>query len=257
MTGRKRPSRKRSSSRHRPKRLEVIYEDLDILVVDKSAGLLTIGTDKDEVRTAYFILTDYVRKGCAKSRKQIFIVHRLDRDTSGLLVFAKTREAQISLQKNWENTEKKYIAVVHGKLSQKEDTLTSYLAQNTAHMVYSTSDSKVGKLAHTYYKVLKETLMFSLLEISLITGRKNQIRVHLADRGHPIVGDKKYGRKDKEYKRLALHARSISFKHPTSGEKIDFETKVPAYIKKLINSEKASLHGGPVLTIARPLPKSI
>ena len=231
-------NRKRSSSRHRPRGLEILYEDLDILVVDKSAGLLTVATEKDKVRTAYFILTDYVRKGCAKSRKRLFIVHRLDRDTSGVLIFAKTRAAQMFLQENWKHTEKRYLAVVHGKLSQKKDTITSYLAENRAHVVYSTADSKVGKLSHTYYKVLKETEMFSLLEINLITGRKNQIRVHLADRGHPVLGDKKYGKKDRGHKRLALHAKSISFKHPTSGKKLNFETKVQAYIEKLVGSEK-------------------
>jgi len=207
------------------------------MVVNKSAGLLTVGTQQDKVKTAYHLLTNYVRKGCAKSRKRIFIVHRLDRGTSGILIFAKTREAQMSLQKQWKNTEKRYLAVVHGKFSQKEHTITSYLTENRAHVVYSTSDSKVGKLSHTHYKVLKETKMFSLLEINLITGRKNQIRVHLADKGHPIVGDKKYGKKDRGHKRLALHAKSISFKHPTNGKRLNFETKVPKYIEKMIGSE--------------------
>ena len=230
-------NRKSSSNRHRPRGLEILYEDPDILVVDKSAGLLTIGTDKDKVRTAHYVLTDYVRKGYAKSRKQVFIVHRLDRDTSGVLIFAKTREAQTFLQKDWENTKKRYVAVVHGKLPKKEETITSYLAENRAHVVYSTSNSKVGKLSHTYYKVLKETKMFSLLKIGLITGRKNQIRVHLADRGHPVVGDKKYGKKDKWHKRLALHAESISFKHPTSGKSLNFEAKIPVYIERLVGIE--------------------
>ena len=229
-------NKKHKSSRHRPRGLKILYEDKDILVVDKSAGLLTVGTAKDKVRTAYYILTDYVRKGYAKSRKQIFIVHRLDRDTSGVLIFAKTREAQLSLQKDWKNTEKRYFAVVHGILSKKEDTITSYLAENKAHVVYSTSDSKVGRLSHTYYKVLQETKMFSLLEINLITGRKNQIRVHLADRGHPVVGDKKYGKKDRGHKRLALHAKSISFKHPANSKRLYFETEIPAHIEKLVGS---------------------
>jgi tRNA pseudouridine32 synthase/23S rRNA pseudouridine746 synthase/23S rRNA pseudouridine1911/1915/1917 synthase len=233
-------NRRRSSSRHRPKGLEILYEDQDILVVDKSAGLLTVGTAKDKGRTAHFILTDYVRKGCAKSRKQLFIVHRLDRDTSGVLIFAKTHKAKMSLQENWKNTKKRYLAVVHGKLSQKEDTITSYLAENRAQVMYSSPDPKVGKLSHTYYRVLKETKMFSLLEINLITGRKNQIRVHLADRGHPVVGDKKYGKNDKRHKWLALHSKSISFKHPTSGKRLYFETKVPAHIEKLVGSEKTS-----------------
>ena len=230
--------KKHKSSRHRPKGLDILYEDRDILVVDKSAGLLTVGTAKDKVRTAYFVLTDYVRKGYSKSRNRVFIVHRLDRDTSGVLVFAKSREIQLSLQKDWENTEKRYLAVVHGQLSKKEDTITSYLTENKAHVVYSTSDTKVGKLSHTHYKVLKEMKMYSLLEVNLITGRKNQIRVHLADLGHPVVGDKKYGKKDKGHKRLALHATSISFKHPTSGKKLYFETKIPAHIERLVGSER-------------------
>ncbi len=227
-------TKKRPSRRHRPKGLEIIYEDRDIIVVDKSAGLLTISTNKDKVRTAYFVLTDYVRKGNAKSHKRIFVVHRLDRDTSGLLIFAKTREVQMFFQKDWENVEKRYIAVVHGKPSPKEDTITSYLAENRAHNVYSTPDPKVGKLSHTYYKVVKEAKIYSLLEINLITGRKNQIRVHLADRGHPVVGDKKYGEKDKWHKRLALHAKSISFTHPVNGKKLTFEAKIPEYIENLV-----------------------
>jgi len=225
---------KRPSKRHQPKGLEILYEDRDILVVDKSAGLLTVATNKDKVRTAYFVLTDYVKKGCAKSHKRVFVVHRLDRDTSGILIFAKTQEIQMSFQENWENVEKRYIAVVHGKPSPKEDTITSYLAENRAHMVYSTPDPKVGKLSHTYYKVLKEAKIYSLLEINLITGRKNQIRVHLADRGHPVVGDKKYGEKDRWHKRLALHSRSISFKHPVSGKQLTFEAPIPEYIEKMI-----------------------
>jgi tRNA pseudouridine32 synthase/23S rRNA pseudouridine746 synthase/23S rRNA pseudouridine1911/1915/1917 synthase len=218
--------------------VEILYEDSDILVVDKSAGLLTVGTDKVQLKTAFYVLTDYVRKGCAKSRKRLFIVHRLDRDTSGVLIFAKSREVQITLQNDWRNIKKSYIAVAHGNFSKKEGTITSYLAENKAHVVYSTYDSKVGKLAKTYYKVLKETQIFSLLEINLITGRKNQIRVHLAEKGHPVVGDKKYGKKDREHKRMALHAESISLKHPTSGKKLNFEAIVPTYINKLVGGEK-------------------
>ncbi|MBU4484659.1 RNA pseudouridine synthase [bacterium] len=227
-------NRKRSISRYRPRGIEILYEDLDILVVDKPAGLLTVETRMDKVRTAHQALTEYVRKGATKSRKQIFVVHRLDRDTSGLLIFAKTREAHTILQANWKNTKKIYLAVVHGKLSKKEDTITSYLVENRDQFVHSTSDSKIGKLSHTCYKVVKETRNFSLLEINLLTGRKNQIRVHLADRGHPIVGDKKYGENERGNRRLALHAKSISFNHPTSGKQLSFETKVPAYFEELV-----------------------
>jgi RluA family pseudouridine synthase len=217
-----------------PKGLVILYEDADILVVDKPPGLLTIATDKEKSRTAYFILTDYVRKGYAKSRKRIFIVHRLDRDTSGVLVFAKSEQAKFSLQGQWDSTKKKYLALVHGTCEKASDTISTYLVENAAHGVYSTSDTAKGKLSHTAYTVLKATEDFTLLEVDLLTGRKHQIRVHLAGIGHPVVGDRKYGKKNKAHKRLALHARSISFIHPISRERLTFETKVPAYFNRLI-----------------------
>jgi RluA family pseudouridine synthase len=216
--------------------LVILYEDRDVLVVDKPPGLLTIGTDKDKSRTAYFALTNYVRKGCARSRNRIFIVHRLDRETSGVLVFAKTEEAKIRLQSRWQETKKEYLAVVHGKCTRTSETITSYLAENKAHVVYSTSDPARGKLSHTAYKVLKQTKDFALLEVSLLTGRRNQIRVHLAGIGHPIVGDKKYGKADGSHARLALHARSISFQHPFSGKQLTFSAKVPRHFNELVGS---------------------
>ena len=215
------------SARRPPRGLDIIYEDRDILVVDKPPGLLTMATDRNNTQTAYFILTDYIRKGYSKSRNRIFIVHRLDRETSGVLVFAKSREAKLCLQDHWKETEKKYLAVVHGRCDRKSETITTYLAENKAQFVYSTSDATKGKLSRTAYKVLKQTKDFALLEVDLLTGRKNQIRVHLAGIGHPVVGDEKYGKGDRGHARLALHARSISFKHPFSGRQLTFETKVP------------------------------
>ncbi len=217
-----------------PGGLAIIHEDRDIIVVDKPAGLLTISTDREKSRTAYFILTDYVRKGVAKSRNRIFIVHRLDRETSGILIFAKNEEAKFRLQSQWQDTKKTYLAVVHGRCEKREETITTYLAENQAHGVYETKDARKGKLAHTAYKVLKQTKDFSLLEVNLLTGRKHQIRVHLADIGHPVVGDERYGKEHKRHQRLALHARSISFKHPFSGEQLSFDTKVPAFFTALV-----------------------
>ena len=222
------------TTKHHPKGVALLYEDADILVVDKPPGLLTIGTDKDKSHTAYFILTDYVRKGCARSRNRVFIVHRLDRETSGVLVFAKSEEAKLRLQGQWQETEKKYLAVVHGRCQKSAETITTYLAENSAHMVYSTSDATKGKLAHTAYKVLKQTKSFALLEVNLLTGRKNQIRVHLAGIGHPIVGDRKYGSTNDSFGDLALHAREITFTHPFSGQRLTFAAKVPVYFHKLI-----------------------
>ena len=229
-------TRSRRRTKFLPRGLAILHEDRDILVVDKPAGLLTMGTDTDKTRTAYFILTDYIRKGYSKSRNRIFIVHRLDRETSGILVFAKSEEAKICLQSKWKETQKKYLAVVHGKCEKRSETITTYLAENKAYSVYSTSDTRKGRLSHTAYKVLKETKDFALLEVDLLTGRKHQIRVHLAGIGHPVVGDQKYGKGNKTHKRLALHARSISFRHPFSGRQLTFETKVPVYFSQLMGS---------------------
>jgi RluA family pseudouridine synthase len=220
-------------SRRLPLGLEILYEDRDILVVDKPAGLLTIATDRDKERTAYFILTDYVRKGQAKSRNRVFIVHRLDRETSGILIFAKNEEAKRRLQEQWEETRKIYLAVVHGRLEKPSDTIATRLAENSAHVVYSTLDPAAGKPSRTAYQVLRETKDYSLLEVDLLTGRKHQIRVHLAGIGHPVVGDKKYGKKGDTHSRLALHARSISFNHPFSGEPLAFAAPVPGHIAGL------------------------
>ncbi len=236
------PKRKYSSLRRLPRGLEILYEDKDILVVNKPAGLLTVGTKTNKSRTVYYILTDYVRKGALKSRNRVFTVHRLDQWTSGVLVFARSEEVKLRLQAQWKETKKKYLAVVHGTPAKRQDTITSYLAQNKAYVVYSTTDPARGKLAHTAYKVLKQTKQFSLLEINLLTGRKNQIRVHLADRGHPVVGDRKYGKAGDEYKRLALHSKSISFKHPTNGKPVTFETRIPAYFYELLDKDADRLY---------------
>ena len=203
-------------------------------MIDKPPGLLTIATDKEQSRTAYAYLTDYVRKGSATSHKRIFIVHRLDRETSGILIFAKTMEAKLSLQGQWDTTQKTYLAVVHGICEKKSDTITTYLAETAAYEVYSTNDSVKGLLSTTAYRVLKQAKRCALLEIDLLTGRKHQIRVHLAGIGHPIVGDKRYGTEGKGHNRLALHAQSISFKHPFSGTMMTFETQVPPLFYTLV-----------------------
>jgi len=222
--------------RYQPKGLAILYEDRDILVVDKVNGLLTVSNEKVRENTAYYLLNTYVRKGNQKSRNRVFIVHRLDRDASGIIVFAKNENSKRYLQEKWQGFEKKYYAVIHGTLPMKEGVLTSYLAENRAHKMYSVDDPQKGKLAKTGYKVLRESKKYSLLEIDLLTGRKNQIRVHFAEKGCPVAGDKKYGEKIKGIKRLTLHAASITILHPYTKEKMTFKTKVPTYFESLVNS---------------------
>jgi tRNA pseudouridine32 synthase/23S rRNA pseudouridine746 synthase/23S rRNA pseudouridine1911/1915/1917 synthase len=232
------PAFKKVPKKYQPKGLTVLYEDVDILVINKEHGLLTIGTDSQRERTAYYILTDYVKKGNAKSKNRVFIVHRLDRDTSGVLVFAKNEKAKNYLQENWADFSKTYYAVAHGTFKEKKGVIESYLVENNEFRIFSTEDPSLGKFAKTGYKVIKESADYSLLEIELFTGRKNQIRVHLAESGHPIAGDRIYGRKDKEVKRLALHAGSLTFNHPFSKKQITFEAEVPAYFKNLVKNRQ-------------------
>ncbi len=226
----------RSNKRYLTGGLLVLYEDKDLLVVDKPAGLLTVATEREKSRTAHSLLTEYIREGCGRSRKRLFVVHRLDRDTSGTLIFAKSEAAMFRLKAGWKQTEKKYLAVAHGRFEKDSGTISTYLAEDRNYNVYSTTDSTKGRLSHTVYKVLREKRGLTLLEVSLLTGRKNQIRVHLAGIGHPIVGDEKYGKEDESQPRMALHARSISFKHPVSGKQLTFESEIPDFFSKLVGS---------------------
>jgi len=212
----------------------ILHEDRDLLAVNKPSGLLTMGTDKEREHTLYYALTDYVRKGNAQSRNRIFIVHRLDREVSGVLVFAKSEAAKRFLQDHWDEAEKTYVAVIHGTLATKEGVISSYLTENSAHVVYSTTDTRKGKLSETEYRVLRESRQHSLLEIRLLTGRKHQIRVHLAELGHPIVGDRKYGREDRDQRQIALHAVSLTLNHPHNGRTMTFESKAPSFFNRLL-----------------------
>ncbi len=227
-------SSKKYANKHQPKGLTILYEDRDILVVDKVQGLLTIATDREKQKTAHYLLNDYVKRGNQRSRNRVFIVHRLDRDTSGILIFAKHENAKRYLQDKWATFSKNYFAVVYGSLQEKEGVITSYLLENRAYRVYSVNDPDKGKLSKTGYKTIKESDKYSLLEINLLTGRKNQIRVHLSEKGHPVVGDKIYGKADKGIKRLALHAASLIILHPFTNKEMSFETEIPLYFKTLL-----------------------
>lgn len=216
-------------------RLQLVYEDEYVVVVNKGYGLLSVsrGAVKPET-TAYNIVKNYLKE--CDSRQKVFIVHRLDRDTSGLMMFAKTPEAKEAMQHNWNNMvlERKYVAVVEGNVENDEGVIRSYLGETSAHEVFSTQDPQQGKLAVTRYKVLARGQGRSLVEYSLDTGRKNQIRVHSHELGHPIVGDRRYGASQSPIGRLCLHARTLRFVHPQSRNDMNFQLPVPAKFLKLV-----------------------
>lgn len=217
------------------RRLKLVYEDDDIIVVNKGYGLLSMGTDKVKDGTAYSIIRDYVK--WKDPRNKIFIVHRLDRDTSGLMMFAKSEEAKDAMQHNWNNMvlNRKYLAVVEGYVSQENGTIKSYLAETSQYEVYSTQDENQGQLAITRYKTLSRGNGYSLLEVELDTGRKNQIRVHMKDLGHPIIGDRKYGAKTSPIHRLALHAQTLRFVHPITHKEMNFTTPIPSSFASMVH----------------------
>ncbi|SDL62894.1 RluA family pseudouridine synthase [Paenibacillus jilunlii] len=207
--------------------LTIVHEDDDLIVIQKEAGLLSIATGEDNELTAYRQLMEHVRQSNPHNR--VFVVHRLDRDTSGVMMFAKSEQLQQTLQNTWKETvkERSYVALVEGVVKKTEGTISSWLKETSTLKMYSSPHEGDGLHAVTRYKLIQGNRHFSLLEVHLETGRKNQIRVHLSDIGHPIVGDKKYGAETKAVGRLGLHARLLSFVHPASGELLTFESAIP------------------------------
>lgn len=210
--------------------LKLIYEDEDILVIDKPYGLLTIATNKDEELTAYRLASTYVKT--QNTRNKIFVVHRLDKDTSGVLLFAKSDRAKKAYQENWNKlvSDRTYVAVVEGEVLRTKATLESYLQENKTTHMYSTSS---GLHAITRYEVLKASPDNSILKVNIDTGRKNQIRVHMADMKHPILGDKKYGAKTNPIKRLALHAYRLVVQNPITKKEMTFKAPLPPKLRKI------------------------
>jgi RluA family pseudouridine synthase len=227
---------KSSPKKYHPKGLAILYEDHDILVTDKVCGMPVFSPDKAELRTAQLLLNDYVRKGNPKSHNQVFPAHRLDKEASGILVVTKNDAAKRYFQKEWKNFRVNYVAVVHGTMPEKEGMIASCLAENSALKMYSVSDPAKGRYAKTGYRVIRTSPAYNLLEIDLFTAHKDQIRVHLASKGCPVVGDKKYGEKAPGIKRLALHASSITLKHPFTKEKMTFTSKIPPYFNFLMRN---------------------
>ena len=213
-------------------KLNILYEDKYLIVIEKPSGLLTIGTIKERENTLYKKVSDYVKKQ-HKSNK-IFIVHRLDKDTSGIILFAKTEEVKRKLQRDWDKTIRKYIALVEGNVT-KNGIIKNYLGETKTLKTFITNNKNLGKLAITKYYVLKNTKEYSLLNIEILTGRKNQIRVHMESINHSIVGDKKYGSKKNPIRRLCLHANYLEFIHPITNKKIIINSNYPIIFDKLIN----------------------
>ena len=212
--------------------LDILYEDEYLIAINKPSGLLSISNDKEKDITAYRMVSDYVKSN--NKRNYIFVVHRLDQDTSGILMFSKNEKIRDRMQDNWNNIVKKrgYIALVDGKLFGKS-TIHSFLMEDKRQFVYS-SKSGIGKEAITHYEVIKNNNNYSMLQVFIDTGRRNQIRVHLSDRGYPIVGDKKYRCKTNPIKRLCLHANILEFIHPVSKKIIFLKCDIPLEFKKLV-----------------------
>lgn len=211
---------------------DVIYEDNHIIVVNKPSGLLTIATEKEKDKTLYHIVREYLVSKNKTAR--IFVIHRLDKDTSGIVIFAKDEKTKNRLQENWNEFVKlrEYVAVVHGKLEKKQDKIVQKLKETKTNLVYVSKEDD-AKEAITNYEVIKENESYSLLKVTIETGRKNQIRVAFSSKKHPIVGDKKYGDKDGE-SRLMLHANRLKLYYPEIKKDILFETQTPNEFKKLI-----------------------
>ncbi|MBR6517664.1 MAG: RluA family pseudouridine synthase [Bacilli bacterium] len=214
-------------------KINIVYEDNDILVINKPNGLLTIESDHEKTDTAYKLVLEYMSQKDKHAR--CFQVHRLDKETSGLLLFTKTYELKELLSKNWNTLvkERGYVAVVEGKMPKKEDQIINWLKETDTHLMYNSNKNGDGLKAITNYKVVKETQKYSLLNVTIETGRKNQIRVAMADLGHPVVGDDKYGTPSDPLKRLGLHAATLKFKHPITKEIMYFKAETPAIFKKI------------------------
>ncbi|MBO5537689.1 MAG: RluA family pseudouridine synthase [Prevotella sp.] len=212
--------------------VKILYEDLHIVVIEKAPGILSMAAGHASLHVKR-VLDDYFKKAGQKCRAHV--VHRLDRDTSGLMVYAKDMETEQVLEHNWHNIvyDRRYVAVVSGEMEQDEGTVANWLKDNAAYITYSSPIDNGGKYAITHFRVLDRTTEHSLVEYQLETGRKNQIRVHSADMGHPVCGDMKYGNGDNPLHRLCLHAYMLCFYHPVTHERMEFETPIPTTFRSL------------------------
>lgn len=211
--------------------VKLVYEDAYIIVIEKKEGLLSVGTEKQKERTAQHILNEYVKRQHKSNR--IFVVHRLDRETSGLMMYAKDEKTQYTLRDNWHDivTDRRYVAVVDGDMEKDAGTIESWLTDHKLYVSSSPVDDGEGRFSVTHYRTIKRANGYSLVELNLETGRKNQIRVHMSEQGHPVAGDERYGSQTNPIGRMALHAFKLCFYHPVTGELMEFETPYPSTFK--------------------------
>lgn len=233
-----RVSRHKRSTELKNKYVKIVYEDKDLVVIEKNIGILSMSTTSHQfcVKT---VLDEYFKRRHFKCTAHV--VHRLDRETSGLMIYAKNQEVKRILEDNWHSivTDRRYIAVVSGKMEKEGGTITSWLKDNKAFITHSSPTDNGGKFAVTHYHTLEVRDRYSLVELKLETGRKNQIRVHMLDIGHPVVGDPKYGDGNNPIGRLALHAFRLNFYHPITHERMEFETPYPLSFRKLFEPKQS------------------
>lgn len=229
-----------SRKEKRLKGLKIVFEDDDIIVVDKEAGFLSVSTDKEKLRTAYGMLNEYVKKKNKNKTARVFVLHRLDREASGLLIFARSAELQEMFQKHWNNIVKgyTYAAVVEGQLEPQEGTVVSWLTENKNFVMLSSKYDNGGLQSVTHYKVVKSVGRYSLVDFDLETRRKNQLRVQMQSIGHPVAGDKKYGASGNPIKRVALHVRELILKHPGTGQMLEFKSTLPKVMQQLVTEPR-------------------
>lgn len=231
----KKPALSNGNSKQRNSSLDIIYEDENIIVINKPAGLLSIASDNEKIETAYRMVLDYVKR--KKTNNRVFVTHRIDKETSGVLMFSKNQELNNELQDNWNDIVSKrgYMALVEGKVEKKEDTIINYLLETSTNIMYASNDKKNGKRAVTHYKLIKSNSKYSLLDVNIDSGRKNQIRVALSNINHPIVGDEKYGNKKSPIKRLGLHAYQLDIK--IRGKQYKFIAKTPSCFNSVFGTK--------------------
>ncbi len=217
-----------------PAGMTIVHEDESMIVIDKPADMLSIATETERTQTAYAHLTRHVRRGNPRGRERVWIVHRLDRETSGLMVFARTEEAKRTLQDGWADLDKRYLAITERAPEQDEGELVSHLDESHPGKVFAAPPSEKTREARTLYHVIKRAPKFALVELRLKTGRRHQIRVQLANIGCPIIGDEKYGARVDPARRLGLHSCLLRLTHPVTGDEMKFESPLPPSLARLV-----------------------